>query len=85
MIEEFDNQNGYCSKLGHHIGFKDCWLVNNDLPCHKIINCWFEKLPAAEFVSKNYTHEQIDQFLAPPKSKIASLLEIIQNVTGKKT
>jgi hypothetical protein len=83
MIEEFDNRSGYCPKLGHHINFKYCRLVNNDLPCYKIINCWFEQLPAADFVNKNYSHEQIDQFLTPPKSKIASLLEIIQNVTKK--
>jgi hypothetical protein len=78
LKEKFDAQKGYCPKLGHHLTFKYCRSMQDGLPCPKVSDCWFEKFDITAYLKENYTAEEIDRFLAPPKSKLVSLAELIQ-------
>ena len=77
-IEEHDKRNIRCRMLGHELTFGYCRQPGRDLPCAKIFDCWFEIFNVEEFMREHYTEEQIRQILTPPKPKMASLLEIIQ-------
>lgn len=78
MKEQFDSINGYCRKLGHHLQFNYCRGENNGLPCAKIQNCWFEKIPINEFLNNHYDLESISYIFEPPQTKVASIIELIQ-------
>ena len=78
MIQEFDERQQYCPRLGHFLNFGYCRTCQNQLPCFKIMDCWYMQIPVQEFLQKHFTPEQIQTILTPPKTKITSLLEIIQ-------
>jgi hypothetical protein len=78
MIEKFDKKEVYCRQLGHHVAFKYCRLVNNNLPCHQVFNCWFEIFPVQEFVSESYTKEEIATIVAPPPGRLEGILSIAE-------
>ncbi|MEJ2354529.1 MAG: hypothetical protein P8Y62_01290 [candidate division WOR-3 bacterium] len=77
-MDRYDKERIYCRKLGHWITFEYCRQENNGLPCHKIMDCWFEKLPIEEFLKENYTDEDISYIFKPSKQKITSLIELIE-------
>jgi hypothetical protein len=64
--------------LGHYLTFAYCRQTASKQPCRKIFDCWFEKLDIKQFIKGNFIKEQIQAFLAPPKTKVVSLIELIQ-------
>jgi len=78
MIEQYDDVEGYCKMLGHFLTFKYCRSVNKDLPCSKTLDCWFQNFPVQEFISTNYTADEQKKIIEPPKAKIQSLTEILE-------
>ena len=64
--------------LGHHLTFAYCRQTASEQPCRKIFDCWFDKLDIKQFIKENFTKEQIKNLLAPPKAKMVSLVELIQ-------
>jgi hypothetical protein len=77
-IEEHDGRKIRCRMLGHELTFGYCRQPGRDLPCAKIFDCWFETFNVEDFMREHYPKEQIQQILAPPKPKMTSLLELIQ-------
>ena len=77
-INVFDEKEGYCRILGHHLRFSYCRSCQEGLPCFKILDCWFEKFGVQEFIEKNYSAEEIEQFLRKPKPKMQTLMTLIQ-------
>jgi len=67
-----------CPMLGHDVSFAYCRQTGSSMPCHKILDCWFEVFPVADFVREHYSTEQIQRIFAPPKPKMTSLVELIQ-------
>lgn len=78
MIEEHDERKTRCRILGHEVTFEYCRKVKEGFPCWKVLDCWFEQFAVQEFVRKHYTPAQMEEFLARPKPKIVSLVELIQ-------
>ena len=64
--------------LGHQIIFDYCRSANNGTPCRKIFDCWFDQFDIVDFVRQNYGEETISKLNTPPKPKIHSLLELIE-------
>ncbi|MBU3914041.1 hypothetical protein KKA14_00730 [bacterium] len=75
--------DNYCRILGHHIPFKYCRTSNNGIPCAKILDCNFERLPIKEFVDSNYTDEEKEMIFAPVKQKIVSIYELIEKAKNR--
>ena len=49
-----------------------------DLPCFKVIDCWWEFFDVVEFFQNALTEEQFNRLLKlKPKPKVASLVEMI--------
>ncbi len=84
QADQFDSEELYCRKLGHHLKFAYCRKELNGLPCVKIRDCWFEKIPIDDYLEQNFKVEQISYLFEPPKSKITSLFEIIQKAQQAK-
>jgi len=77
-MHKHDNKRIYCRKLGHWLTFNYCRQENNELPCRKILDCWFEKIPIKEFLKENYTEEEISYILGSSKPKLISIIELIE-------
>lgn len=73
-----DLQDRYCRMLGHDVGLSYCLKPGSEVFCRKIVDCWAGKFDIQEYIKKNYSTEEIQRALNPPKPKIASLVELIQ-------
>ena len=82
MKEQYDEKEGYCRMLGHTLSFRYCRAMSAGLPCHNILNCWFERFDIETFVTENYTKEELRDIFKPPKTKIATMFEVIDRVTA---
>ncbi len=78
-VEEHDAFIIYCPQLGGEIPFRYCRMVNEDLPCRKIMVCWEFRIEISKFLTKHYSLEQIEHALAPPtKTRLDTILELIE-------
>lgn len=68
-----------CPRLGHQINFQYCRSENMGLPCFKSLDCWFEHFSVEEYLRKELQPEEWETiFDRPPKSKMISLVELIE-------
>ncbi len=75
-----------CPRLGHNLGFSYCRIENNGKPCFKALDCWFEHFQVQAYFEARLEPEEMQQlFLQPPKPKMVSLLELIQQAQSKKS
>lgn len=77
-IDAHDKCNIRCRMLGHEVNFSYCRQVGSDLPCRKILDCWFETFDVQTFLNQHYTAEQIQKILQPPRPKLTSIVELIR-------
>lgn len=66
--------------LGHNVPFKYCRTVQARLPCFEIIDCWFRRITIQDFIKNNYSKEELTQILIQPKSKMDSLVDMIEKI-----
>ena len=79
MIEEYDDLITYCPQLGGEVPFSYCRIVNENLPCRRIMVCWEFRLEISKFLGEHYSIDQIQSTLAPPtKTRIDTILELIE-------
>jgi hypothetical protein len=78
MEQKFDNRQGYCRKLGHHLIFKYCREEHQGLPCPKIRDCWYRGIDIDQFLQQNYQKEEIDHLYNIPPAKIGTIIELIR-------
>jgi hypothetical protein len=71
-----------CPKLGHQIYFSYCAKENQGVPCYRTLDCWL----VAAFFEKALTPAQWKAaFEKPPKPKMISLLEMIEQAKNRQT
>ncbi len=83
-MTEHDELEKRCPMLGHQVHFKYCRSVNTHSPCRKILDCWFEQIPIQQYMSENFGAEVIHKLMSPPKPKILSLLELVEQAKAVK-
>ncbi len=83
--EQFDELEGYCRMLGHYIPFKYCRTQQNGIPCSKIRDCFFERIPIQEYIENNFTGEEKQAMFSAPPAKMHSILELIEKAKQKST
>lgn len=64
--------------LGHFLTFDYCKTANKGLPCGKVLDCWFQHFPVQEYIKEHYSIEDQKTIFDPPKPKILSLTEILE-------
>ena len=68
-----------CPRLGHEIYFSYCRTENKGLPCAKIMDCWHNHFMIEDFLRKELGPGEWERvFHTPPKPKILSLVELIE-------
>jgi hypothetical protein len=77
MIEQHDELEGYCRTLGHHLSFHYCRRLNQNLPCPRIRDCWFERLAIDDFLKAHYSAEERARIATPPAGKLDTILKLL--------
>lgn len=77
-VERHDRRTRRCPMLGHGIEFSYCRAPGSDTPCRRIFDCWWEEFDVVAFVRLHYGEEKIRRILEPPKQKVLSLAELIE-------
>ncbi len=77
-ITQHDHRPLRCPKLGHEVQFTYCRCHAGELPCNKIFDCWWQSFDITAFIKEHYTKDHIKKIIAPPKPKMTSLIEMIQ-------
>ena len=68
-----------CPRLGHQISFSYCRAENKGLPCFKTLDCWYGHFPVEACLREELSPLEWEKaFEAPPKPKMLSLLELIE-------
>ncbi|MGQ9652225.1 MAG: hypothetical protein ACUVXJ_19190 [Phycisphaerae bacterium] len=73
-----DHLERRCRLLGHEIHFGYCRMLPEGRPCRLIVECWQGSFDVVSYLKQHYTDEQIEAFLAPPKPKLTSIVELIE-------
>jgi hypothetical protein len=75
-----------CRRLGNPVPFSYCRYENKGLPCFKIIDCWYDYFMIEDFLRKELELEAWERvFGKPPKQKVLSLIELIEEANKRKT
>ena len=53
-------------------------------PCGWIVGCWRERLDINKFLEDHYSDEELARIFAPPKPKVESLLNLIEQAKKAK-
>jgi hypothetical protein len=77
-MKRYDHLKTYCRMLGHEIPFEYCRESNQNLPCRKILDCWFERVKIRQFVDEIYSEEEKQTIFNPPKEKILTIFDLIE-------
>ncbi|UCG63401.1 MAG: hypothetical protein JSW12_11955 [Deltaproteobacteria bacterium] len=78
MIELHDDKTIRCPRVGGEVNFRFCRFENNLLPCRWIAGCWQTQMDINTFLQDHYSKEELDRIFVPPKSKIESLVDLIE-------
>lgn len=74
-----------CAKLGHQIPFSYCRKENFGLPCPRILICWHPYFDVEAYLRQELSPEEWrDTFERPGKTKVQSILELIEEVQKRK-
>jgi hypothetical protein len=84
-IDQHDQRQLYCRRLGHHLGFGYCRTASDGRPCGLILDCWFETFDVASFMEEQYSREEIAAATAPPRAKMVTLVELIEKARASAT
>ncbi|MFP3937131.1 MAG: hypothetical protein ACLFVW_02225 [Phycisphaerae bacterium] len=77
-VQKHDGRKRRCPRLGHEVEFGYCRRPARELPCNKIFDCWWELFDVESFIRAHYSEEDIAKILSPPKPKVASIVELIE-------
>ncbi len=84
-MKQYDNLNSYCRMLGHYIDFSYCRTQQNGLPCAKILDCHFERIPIQEFIDKHYSASEQAEIFKQQTPKLHSILEMIEQAKARQS
>jgi hypothetical protein len=78
MLTEHDGISRRCPMLGHEVVFSYCRLPGQEIPCGRMFDCWWEMIDIQAFIADNYSEEIQNAMTRPPKPKMLSLIELIE-------
>ncbi len=79
MIEAHDDLVIRCPQLGGEVPFRYCRILNEGLPCRRVILCWEFRMDISAFLREHYSLDQLHQALSPPsKTRYETIVELIE-------
>ncbi|MCP3923098.1 MAG: hypothetical protein GY714_10985 [Desulfobacterales bacterium] len=82
-MKRYDKLKSYCRMLGHEIPFEYCRSNNNNLPCRKILDCWFERFDIKSYLSENFSDSEKEQIFKPQPDKVSTIFDLIEKAKNR--
>jgi hypothetical protein len=75
-----------CPRLGGPVNFSYCETCDeNQRPCFKIFDCWWEFFDVVSYMKQHLTTEQFNNLCGKrPKPKVVSIIDLIQKAKNAK-
>ncbi len=85
-MTDIETKERRCPKLGSEISFGYCEQCGeNDLPCAKVFDCWWEFFDVTEYLQTKLSEEDFSILSqSRPKPKVSSIVELIQQAKNRK-
>ncbi len=78
-MEKYDHLELRCPRLGNEVRFSYCRREGGDLPCLRIITCWYPFFPVEQHLRESMTADSWDGFVRQvPKDKVTTLIDLIE-------
>jgi hypothetical protein len=85
-MEKYDHLEVRCPRLGGEVRFSYCRKEGGDVPCLRIITCWYSYFPVEQHLRAGMTADSWDSFVGQmPKDKITTLIELIEEAKKRTT
>lgn len=78
MIEQYDDKTIRCPRVGGEVNFMFCRSENNMSPCRWIAGCWEMRFDINRFLEDHFSNVELDRIFSPPKPKLESLVEMME-------
>jgi hypothetical protein len=78
-MDQYDDKTIRCPRVGGEVNFRFCRFENNMLPCRWIVGCWEMRMDMNKFMTDHYSKEEMDRIFTPPRPKIESLLNLVED------
>ncbi|MDM8516368.1 hypothetical protein QUF76_09230 [Desulfobacterales bacterium HSG16] len=85
MPSDIETLERRCPRLGSSVTFGYCEQCGeNALPCTKVFDCWWEYFNVTEYLKGRLSEEAFATLAqSPPKPKVNSILELIQQAKNR--
>lgn len=78
-MKNYDHLEIRCPKLGGEVTFAYCRQEGGDLPCRRVIACWYSYFPVEPYLRDSMSEETWNRFVnQTPKDKIITLVELVE-------
>jgi hypothetical protein len=67
-----------CPQLGGPVTFGYCRLVNEGLPCGRVVACWGGTFDVAAFLAEHYSREQIEQVFGASTDRLTRIIDAVK-------
>ncbi len=68
-----------CPRLGSQVHFGYCRHCDDDQPCFKALDCWWETFDVADYFRRRLSPDAFRRLSNPtPPNKVAGLVDLIQ-------
>ena len=84
IMEEYDDLEIYCRKLGHHITFSYCQEPGSEKVCSSVRDCWYGRIDIDEYLENRYSPEELKEALKPGLPKITGIMEVLARLSKDK-
>jgi len=80
QIDQYDDMQFWrCPQLGGPVTFKYCRMMNEGVPCRRLLYCWGARLDVLKYINGNYTAEEIERaFGVPSKDRLTRIFDAIR-------
>ncbi|HVO67833.1 MAG TPA: hypothetical protein VMT12_15255 [Syntrophales bacterium] len=85
-MDKYDNLEIRCPHLGGEVRFSYCRKEGGELPCLRVITCWYPYFPVEQHLRESMTAASWNSFvLKVPKDKVTTLIELIEEAKRQAT
>ncbi len=84
-IDSYDDVEMWrCRQLAGPVTFKYCRVMNDGLPCEKLLACWSARIDLVVYLSANYSAEDLQRaFGAVEKGRMTRIVDTINKVRDR--
>jgi hypothetical protein len=84
-VQAHDQEQIYCSRLGHYLQFSYCRRAEAGEPCPRAVQCWYDRPAVLEYLRATLAPDALagGGSHRPPLGKLESILAIVARLRAR--